>query len=358
MTVLGAMAGYAYARPLQQAHFPSWDDTGGLPMRRILARLVVVGVPAAVLIGAGWLRSAEMAAVQWEEGAVRVELAALVRMLAVTIGPRSYQDPTNLNAVEDFVSRRFASFGYQVAEQPYQVEGFAARNIIAERRGTEQPDRVIVIGAHYDTVVGSPGADDNASGVAVLLELARLHAKTGFRKTVRFVAFTLEEPPFFRSRYMGSRIYARSLKERGEQVEGMLCLESVGYYSHDKGSQSFPWLVFWLRWRYPTTGNFLTVISNSDSEPLQIQVRDSLKAGMDLPVETYTGPWWVPGVDWSDHGSFWKEGYPAVMLTDTALFRNPHYHRPTDQPETLDYQAMTELVRGLSGALTALDERR
>ena len=327
-------------------------------MRWIPTHSVMVGVPAAVLIGAGWLWSAEMAAVQWEEGAVRVELAALVRMLAVTIGPRSYKDPANLNAAADFVSRRFASFGYRVAEQPYQVEGFTARNIIAERRGTEQPDRVIVIGAHYDTVVGSPGADDNASGMAVLLELARLQAETGFRKTVRFVAFTLEEPPFFRSRHMGSRIYARSLRERGEQVEAMLCLESVGYYSQEPASQSFPWLVFWLRWRYPTTGNFLTVISNSDSEPLQIQVRDSLKAGMDLPVETYTGPWWVPGVDWSDHGSFWNEGYPAVMLTDTALFRNPHYHRRNDLPAALDYRAMSELVLGLAGALTALDERR
>ena len=192
----------------------------------------------------------------------------------------------------------------------------------------------------------------------MLLELARLHAETQFRKTVRFAAFTLEEPPFFRSRYMGSRIYARSLKERGEQVEEMLCLESVGYYSHDKGSQSFPWLVFWLRWRYPTTGKFITIVSNADSEQFQRQVRDALRADMSLPVETYTGPWWIPGVDWSDHGSFWNEGYPAVMLTDTALFRNPHYHRSRDLPETLDYQAMTGLVRGLFGALTALDERR
>lgn len=311
-----------------------------------------------VLIGVGWLWSAEMAAVQWEEGTVRAELAALVRTLAVTIGPRSYKDPANLSATADFISQRFESFGYEVTEQPFQVEELTIRNIIAERRGTERPDRVIVIGAHYDTVVGSPGADDNASGMAVLLELARVHAETEFRKTVRFVAFTLEEPPFFRSRHMGSRIYARSLKERGEQVEGMLCLESVGYYSHDKGSQSFPWLVFWLRWRYPTTGNFITIVSNAESQPLQAQVRDALKAHMSLPVETYTGPWWIPGVDWSDHGSFWNEGYPAIMLTDTALFRNPHYHRPTDQPETLDYQAMSELVRGLAGALTALDERR
>lgn len=321
-------------------------------------RIIKVGVPAAVLSIAGWLWSMEVSTVQWDDGIVREELAALVQTLAVNIGPRSYRDPVNLNAAADFVSQRLESFGYQVAAQPYQVGELMVRNIVAERRGTEQPDRVIVIGAHYDTVISSPGADDNASGVAVLLELARLHAHTRFRKTVRFVGFTLEEPPFFRSRHMGSRVYARSLKAGGEQVEAMLCLESVGYYTHDKGSQSFPWLVFWLRWRYPTTGNFITIVSNADSQPLQTLVRDALNAQMDLPVETYTGPWWIPGVDWSDHGSFWNEGYPAVMLTDTALFRNPHYHRPTDLPDRLDYRAMSELTRGLSGALTALDERR
>ena len=299
-----------------------------------------------------------MSEIQRNEGNVHAELEALVHSLAVTIGPRSYQDPANLNAAADLISRRLTSYGYDLTEQPYQVEELAVRNIIAERRGTEQPDRVIVVGAHYDTVVGSPGADDNASGVAVLLELARLHAETRFRKTVRFVAFTLEEPPFFRSRHMGSRLYASWLKERGEHVEAMLCLESVGYYSQEPASQSFPFPAFWLRWRYPTTGNFIAIVSNDESQPLQTQVRDALIAHMDLPVETYAGPWWIPGVDWSDHGSFWNEGYPAVMLTDTALFRNPHYHRPTDLPATLDYRAMSELVRGLAGALVTLDERR
>jgi len=318
----------------------------------------IAGIALVLVASSGSVWSSNRPAGPWNEGAVRAELTALVRMLAVTIGPRSYKDPANLNAAADFISQRLESFGYEVTAQPYRVRELAVRNILAERRGTEQPDRVIVVGAHYDSVAGSPGADDNASGVAVLVELARLHAETRFRKTVRFVAFTLEEPPFFRSRHMGSRVYARALKERGERVEATLCLESVGYYSQEKRSQSFPFLVFWLRWRYPTTGNFITIVGNADSQPLQTQVRDALKAHMSLPVETYTGPWWIPGVDWSDHGSFWNEGYPAVMLTDTALFRNPHYHRPTDQPETLDYQAMTELVRGLSGALTALDERR
>lgn len=284
---------------------------------------------------------------------VRERLEASVRTLAETIGPRSYRDDAHLSAAADFVTRSFEAAGYTVAFQPYEVKGRIYRNLIVERRGEEEPDRILVVGAHYDTVQGTPGADDNASGVAVLLELARLHAETRFRKTMRFVAFTLEEPPFFRSRQMGSRVYARSLKARGEQVEGMLCLEMVGYYSQEKNSQSFP--LFWLRWRYPTTGNFITVVSNSASEPLQTRVRDALKAHATLPVETFTGPWWIPGVDFSDHRSFWKEGYPAVMLTDTAFYRNPHYHRDTDRPKTLDYGSMTELAQGLFHTLLALD---
>jgi len=321
---------------------------------RLLFRFVIAAaVPAAAV---GWVWSMDVSGIQRNQGSVRAELEALVQTLAVTIGPRSYMDPANL-AAADFVSNRLAALGYHVTEQSYHAGELPVRNVIAERRGAEEPARVIVVGAHYDTVVGSPGADDNASGVAVLLELARLHAATRFRKTVRFVGFTLEEPPFFRSRHMGSRVYARAIKERGERVEAMLCLESVGYYSQEPRSQSFPWPLFWLHWRYPTTGNFLTIVSNADSRPLQERIRDALTSRMALPVETYTGPWWIPGVDWSDHGSFWNEDYPAVMLTDTALFRNPHYHRSSDLPEQLDYQAMAELVTGLGQALTSLDEQ-
>ena len=311
---------------------------------------VVVLVVTSQLLGA----QAGRGLPEKDGGAAQVRLEASVRMFAETIGPRSHRDPKNLAAAAEFITRSFESSGYSVTVQPYEADGLPVRNIIAERRGTEQPDRVLIVGAHYDTVEGTPGADDNASGVAVLLELARQHAQARFRKTVRFVAFTLEEPPFFRSRHMGSRAYARSLKAKGEQVEAMVCLEMVGYYSNEESSQSFPF--FWLRWRYPTRGNFLTVVSNSASQALQAQVFDALKAQMALPVEAFTGPWWIPGVDLSDHGSFWKEGYPAVMLTDTAFYRNPHYHQSTDRPETLDYGAMTELVQGMSGVLMTQDQ--
>lgn len=285
---------------------------------------------------------------------IHTKLEATVNFLAGTIGPRSYQHLGNLDASAEFISGSFESFGYAVESQSYEVEGHQVRNIIAERRGHEDPDRVLIIGAHYDTRTETPGADDNASGVAVLLELARLHAQTPFRKTIRFVAFTLEEAPFFRSPQMGSRVYASSLKARGDLVEAMISLEMLGYYSDEADSQSFPF--FWLRWWHPSEGNFITVVSNFSSTGLQTRVRDALKSSMSLPVETFTGPWWVPGVDLSDHGSFWNEGYPAVMLTDTAFYRNPHYHEKTDRPETLNYDAMAELVKGVSNVILKLDQ--
>jgi len=291
-----------------------------------------------------------------ERGSVLARLEASVRTLADTIGPRTLKNPDSLHAAAEFITRSFESSGYAVTFHSYDVQGHMVRNIIAERRGNTEPERVLIIGAHYDTAEGTPGADDNASGVAVLLELARLHAQTSFRKTVRFVAFTLEEPPFFRTHHMGSRVYARSLKAKGEQIDAMISLEMLGYFSNEEGSQSFP--LFWLRWMFPTRGNFITVVSNFASKGLQGQVRDALQASMTLPVETFTGPWWVPGVDLSDHGSFWKEGYPAVMLTDTAFYRNPHYHEATDVPETLDYGAMAELVQGMSEVILTLDRKR
>lgn len=319
----------------------------------MIERLVIGGV-VFVITCQLWGAQAGRGLPEKDGEAAQARLEASVRMFAETIGPRSVNDPANLAAAATFITQTFELSGHAVTVQPYDVNGLHVGNIIAERRGEEDPDRVLIVGAHYDTVEGTPGADDNASGMAVLLELARLHGHTRFRKTVRFVAFTLEEPPFFRSRHMGSRVYARSLKAKGEQVEAMVCLEMVGYYSNEEDSQSFP--LFWLRWRYPTQGNFLTVVSNSASQALQIQVFDALKAHMALPVETFTGPWWIPGVDLSDHGSFWKEGYPAVMLTDTAFYRNPHYHRSTDRPHTLDYRAMAELVRGMSEVLMTLDQ--
>lgn len=217
-----------------------------LLLKRVKYRLLLLVSMLPFLFPSGWYVSALGDSGNDDLGSIRAKLEATVHFLAGTIGSRSYQNLSNLDASAEFISGSFESFGYAVTSQPYEVKGHQVRNIIAERRGHGDPDRVLIIGAHYDTREETPGADDNASGVAVLLELARLHAQTPFRKTIRFVAFTLEESPFFRSPQMGSRVYASSLKARGELVEAMISLEMLGYYSNEGDSQSFPF--FWLRW--------------------------------------------------------------------------------------------------------------
>ena len=289
----------------------------------------------------------------WNKTEVETNLKRIVSVLSEEIGPRSFIDRENLHKASDFIAESFKSYGYSVNFQDYQVEGLKARNIIAERGVRKGSKKVIIIGAHYDTVIGTPGADDNASGVAVLLELARLTAKNLFNADVRFVAFTLEEVPFYKTGRMGSRVYARSLKEKGEDVLGMICLESVGYYSNKEKSQGFPY--FFFRWFYPDKGNFITVVGNIKSRALAKRIAMGLKKNHSLPVEIFIGPTFVPGVNWSDHHSFWQEGYRAVMLTDTAFYRNPNYHVGSDLPETLDYSSMAELVKGLTYVLSDLD---
>lgn len=289
----------------------------------------------------------------WNKTEVETNLKRIVSVLSEEIGPRSFIDRENLRKASDFISESFKSYGYKVSFQDYQVEDLKARNIIAEKKGNEGSKRVIIIGAHYDTVIGTPGADDNASGMAVLLELSRLLAKNTFKTRVQFVAFTLEEIPFYKTGRMGSRVYARALKERGEEVVGMICLESVGYYSNKEKSQNFPY--FFFRWLYPDKGNFITVVGNIKSRNLAKRIAMILKKNPSLPVETFIGPTFVPGVNWSDHHSFWQEGYQAVMLTGTAFYRNPNYHLGSDRPETLDYSSMAELVKGLTYALSDLN---
>jgi Zn-dependent M28 family amino/carboxypeptidase len=211
---------------------------------------------------------------------------------------------------------------------------------------------VLVIGAHYDTVEGTPGADDNASGIAGLLELARLFSERTFAGTIQFVAFTLEEPPFFRTRHMGSYIYAEKLNREGREIEGMICLESIGYFTDTPGSQYFP--VSMLKWFFPNKGNFIAFVSNLRSRGLLNRSKNAFKKGSVLPVESLAALSIVPGIDLSDHWSFWEFGYNAIMVTDTAFYRNPNYHGAGDTPDTIDYRRMTEVVLGLKATIEEL----
>jgi hypothetical protein len=280
---------------------------------------------------------------------IQKNLKKTVYRLSRDIGSRGYLQIDALQRTSDYIVSEMKRYGYAVSLQPYQFQGNTYSNVSVEIRGKKSPGKILIIGAHYDTVTGTPGADDNASGIAGLLELTRLLYNRAFDKTLRFVAFTLEEPPLFRSKTMGSYVYARSLKRKGEDIDGMICLEMIGYFTDNPESQFFPLPFF--RWFYPEQGNFITLVSNIQSKGFLNQIKRAFKKGTSLPVESISTVSVIPGIDFSDHRSFWKFGYNALMVTDTAFFRNPNYHGNGDTAETLDYERMAEVVLGLKSAI-------
>jgi Zn-dependent M28 family amino/carboxypeptidase len=284
-------------------------------------------------------------------GDVAERLRDHVRHLAYAIGPRNLQQYAGLQLAEHYIRSKFAQAGYSPARQAFPAYGRDVANIEAERPAPVAAS-IVVVGAHYDTVSGCPGADDNASGVAVLLELAREYAsRVPVRATVRFVAFVNEEPPHFRTDTMGSLVYAREAASRGDRIEAMLSLESMGYYSDEAGSQQYPppFSLF-----FPDRGNFLAMVSNFRSTSLLLTARAAFKSATSLPVIASPAPEGIAGVSWSDHWSFWRQGVRAIMLTDTVPFRNPHYHTPGDTPDTLDYRRLADAFAGCLGIVDRL----
>jgi Zn-dependent M28 family amino/carboxypeptidase len=251
-----------------------------------------------------------------------------------------------LEKAASYIEEALRELGYPVTAQAYIAEGKPVRNLETEIAGTRWPDEVVLIGAHYDSVQGSPGANDNASGVAALLEIARLLAGKRPVRTVRFVAFVNEEPPFFYSQEMGSRVYARRARERGNNIVAMLALETIGYYDDATGSQHYPLPLYSLF--YPDTGDYIAFIGNLSSRGLVRQSLGSFRRHTAFPSEGIAAPGWLGGIHWSDHWSFWQEGYPALMVTDTAPFRYPHYHTGSDTPERIGYPRLARVVAGLA----------
>lgn len=256
-----------------------------------------------------------------------------------------------LDEAAQYIERALAGYGYAVARQPIQVDQGEVHNIEAGIPGGAPGAEIVLIGAHYDSVAGSPGANDNGSGVAAMLELARLLRGTKPARSLRFVAFVNEEPPFFTGELMGSRHYARRSKAQGEKIAAMFSLETIGYYSSRPASQHYP---FPLSFFYPSTGNFVAFVSNLRSRALLHEVAGGFRRHAAFPSEAVAAPAFLPGVDWSDHWSFWREGYPALMVTDTALYRYPHYHTSLDTPDKVDYESLARVVTGLKGMLGEL----
>ena len=266
------------------------------------------------------------------------------------LAPRNESSIENLNRVAAYIKSEFSQTGAAVSDQPYRIQGNSYRNVIAQF-GPESEERIIV-GAHYDTAGPLPGADDNASGVAGLIELARLLGQQQPPLRVELVAFTLEEPPYFRTTGMGSSVHAESLRKQDIRVRAMFSLEMIGYFSDAPNSQRFP--VAGLSAFYPSTGNFIGVVGRLSEGLLVRRTKAAMRNAAPLPVYSISAPSFVPGVDFSDQLNYWHAGYSAVMITDTAFYRNRNYHTADDTEEKLDYKRMAMVIEGVYAAVADL----
>jgi Zn-dependent M28 family amino/carboxypeptidase len=267
-----------------------------------------------------------------------------VEMLSRKIGSRNYQSYQNLLAAKEYLTNELTTAGYSVKNLDYSIENKTYTNLEVEIPGTTRADEILVIGAHYDSAFTTPGADDNGTGAAAVLALAREFANSKPLRTLRFVEFTNEEPPYFWTDNMGSVVYARQAKQRGDKIVGMFSLESLSYYSDKANSQQYPPLLDLL---YPDRGNFLGFVSNIESRELLRNTIRSFRAQAKFPSEGAALPNALPGVGWSDHWAFWQQGYQAVMITDTAVFRYPHYHTLDDTVDKIDFDKLARVVSGI-----------
>jgi Zn-dependent M28 family amino/carboxypeptidase len=328
-------------------------------------RLTCAVVMLALALALGWLLRITQMPLRSYKGTLpplsheQTELAdrlfADVNYLSAAIGERSLPRTGSLKAASEYLSENLRQAGYTVTESKYSVDGQEVSNVEASLPGSNSASGAVIVGAHYDSVAGTVGANDNASGVAATLELARMLQGSKLRKTVRFVLFVNEEPPYFQTDNMGSLVYARQLHRDHVQVSAMISLETIGFYSDVSGSQKYPPV---LSLFYPSRGDFIGFVGNSESRDL---VRKSIRAfreSTSFPSEGVAAPADWPGVGWSDHWSFWQEQYPAIMITDTALFRYPYYHTPLDTSNKIDFKRMARVVDGIRRVVESLADER
>ena len=290
---------------------------------------------------------------QDEEIALQNSLKRDVQKIAVEIGIRNAVHYENLNAARTFLETTLTQAGYKVKRQEYKIKDKSYYNLEVERWGTEKPNEVVLIGGHYDSAFTSPGANDNGTGAAATLELARIFAKKSTKRTIRFVEFTNEEAPFFWTEEMGSLVYAKQLRQSQENIVAMLSLETMGYFSDRVGSQKYP---FPLGWLYPNQGNFIAFIGNLNSGDLVRRAISSFRLHVHFPSEGASLPAWIPGVGWSDQWSFWQQGYQGIMITDTAPYRYPYYHTEQDTLEPINFDKLARVVAGLAEVIFDLAE--
>lgn len=274
-----------------------------------------------------------------------------IAVLADEIGPRNVFVPHKLNAAAEYIRGFWEELGYQVSTQTFDVQNIQCRNLAIEIPGKSNPEEIILTGAHYDTVSWAPGANDNGSAVAALLELSRLFRKESPGRTLRFVAFANEEPPLFKTGSMGSLVYAKECRKKRENIIAMVCLETIGYYRDEPGTQKYPVPFSFF---YPDRGNFIAVVGNLRSKPLVKTFSRHFMEQSDVPVECVATFGFFTGIDWSDHWSFWTCGFPAIMITDTALFRYPYYHSSEDTPDKVGHHTLARVTHGLYRTLLTM----
>jgi hypothetical protein len=280
------------------------------------------------------------------------ELRRDITILATDIGERHTRKPRSLRLAENFCAAAVVKAGYDVLRYPYQADGMTCHNLEATLRGTTHPERIVVLGAHYDSVYGCPAANDNGSGVAGTLAIARRLAARPLPSTVRFVCFVNEEPPHFHQPTMGSWVYAQACRQRGDDIRAMFTLETIGCYRHEPGSQRWPVTPF--SGLLPSVGDFILAVGNTHSAPIVRTTSEAFRTRTAFPMLSVAMPNSLGDMGWSDHWGFQREGYPAFMVTDTALFRYNHYHQPGDTPKKLDYISMARVVDGMLAATEAL----
>jgi hypothetical protein len=325
-------------------------------VKRLSILFLVLG---AVVLGCWWamirmpLRSfrGPLPPLSRDQAALRDALRGHVEKLAGEIGERNVYRPRALEAAAAYVEGVFTAARFPVRRQTFEVLGESCHNLEAQLPGKSRPTEIVVLGAHYDSVFGAPGANDNGTGVASLLELARAWAGREPERTLRFVAFVNEEPPFFQTEQMGSLVYARACRQRGDHIVAMVSLETMGCYSADTGSQKYP---FPLGVFYPSRGDFIGFVSNTANAGLVRRCIRRFREQASFPSEGGALPGILPGIGWSDHWAFWQVDYPALMVTDTAPFRYPHYHAGTDTPDKVDYDRLARVVDGLGKVIEGL----
>ena len=315
----------------------------------VLGAVVVLVWYVTVMPGTSF--AGELPPISAAERQLEIRLRNHVEALASNIGERNVWHRKELDRAARYITDALTACGLTVASQEYETHGTTVRNVAAELPGVTRPDEIVVVGGHYDSVLGCPGANDNGTGVAAVLELAARFAGRPVDRTIRFVAFVNEEPPFCFTRDMGSRVYAKRSRRHREQIVAMLSLETIGFYSSHPRSQQYP---FPFGLRYPRTGNFIAFVGNLSSRSLVRRCVRAFRSCVQFPSEGAAAPGYLPGIFWSDHWSFWQEGYKALMVTDTAPFRYPHYHTVDDTPDKVDFVQTARVVVGLDGVIREL----